>query len=277
MPDPLERFLAAAAADPAGTVVALDFDGTLAPIVDDPTESRPADGAMAAVAALARAGVRVVLVTGRAPDTAAALAGLDAPDREAGLERVVVHGHYGLQSWHPDDGGGVESLVDDAARAAVGRVREALPGVLADAGAPDGVAVEDKDVSLVVHTRRAPDPQATLDALVPALQDLADREGLALQPGKLVAEIRPGGTDKGTAVAELLDAAGVGAALFAGDDLGDLPGFEALAAAPDGVATLGVGTDEGTDGRVAAAADLVVDGPDGVVQLLNRLLDAVTT
>ena len=269
-PARLAAFLAAAAADPAATLVALDFDGTLAPIVPDPADSRPVPGALDVLAALGAAGVEVAVVTGRAPDVAARLAGL-ADATAAGLSALVVHGHYGLQTWSRD--AGLTSAADEGADAAVDRVRSALPGVLRGAKAPRGVVVEDKGVALGVHTRQADDPQAALDLLAPALADLAEREGLQVQPGRYVCEIRPHGVDKGVVLTGLLD--GAAAALYAGDDLGDLPAFVALSAAGRrGTATVGLASgQEGTDPRVEAAADLTVDGPAGVVDVLRQLAD----
>ncbi len=266
----LDAFLAAAAAAPAATLVALDFDGTLAPIVADPAESRPLPGAVDVLAALGAAGVTVAIVTGRAPDVAARLAGLtDAA--AAGLSSLVVHGHYGLQTW--SRGAGLTSGADAAAVDAVDRVRAALPALLRDRHAPRGVVVEDKGVAIGVHTRQAADPQAALDALVPALVALAEREGLQTQPGRYVCEIRPRGVDKGVVVGGLIRSAA--AALYAGDDLGDLPAFTALAAAGgQGTATVVLASgQQDTDPRVEAAADLTVAGPAGVLDVLRQLAD----
>lgn len=272
----LTAFLAAAVTDPGHTVVGLDFDGTLAPIVADPDDSRPVPGTLDVLGRLGAAGVTVVLVTGRSPDVAARLAGLTGGGRPAGARGLVVHGHYGLQSWSAADGS-LTSTVDERSTAAVARVREQLPRVLADLGAPDGVVVEDKDVSLVVHTRRAADPQGSLDALAPALTALATDAGLEVQPGRFVCEIRPGGVDKGDTLTAVLDRLGAVAALYAGDDLGDLPAWSALAAARRrGTTTVGLASGQGgTPAQVEAAADLVVDGPAGVLAVLRQLADAL--
>lgn len=272
----LTAFLAAAVTDPGHTVVGLDFDGTLAPIVADPDDSRPVPGTLDVLGRLGAAGVTVVLVTGRSPEVAARLAGLTGGGLPAGARGLVVHGHYGLQSWSAADGS-LTSTVDERSTAAVARVREQLPRVLADLGAPDGVVVEDKDVSLVVHTRRAADPQGSLDALAPALTALATDAGLEVQPGRFVCEIRPGGVDKGDTLTAVLDRLGAVAALYAGDDLGDLPAWSALAAARRrGTTTVGLASGQGgTPAEVEAAADLVVDGPAGVLAVLRQLADAL--
>ena len=65
----------------AGALIATDFDGTLAPLVPDPEDSRPVAGAVDALAALAGRGAQVAVVTGRAADTVLRLGGLAAvPD-----------------------------------------------------------------------------------------------------------------------------------------------------------------------------------------------------
>ncbi len=236
------------------------------------------------LARLGAAGVRLALVTGRAPATVLALSGLGG---RPGLEGLRVLGLYGLQELDASTGR-VTTTVDDATRAAVAAVREALPGILA--GAADGVHLEDKDIALVVHTRPAADPQQALDDLTPAVRELAAAHGLRFEPGRFAAEVRPDGSDKGTSLLRLVgasqesdpdSAAGSGSAstgeaaavLYAGDDTGDLPalrvipGLRARAIAAVGVAVV----QDGTDPDVLAAADVTVDGPAGVLELLGRL------
>jgi len=274
--------LAAAVGDPDHTVVGLDFDGTLAPLVPDPDDSRPLPGTVEVLSSLGAAGVTVVVVTGRSPEVAARLLGLTGDGGAARgavaprLRRLVIHGHYGLQTWSAADGS-LTSMVDERSTAAISRVRAQLPGVLAELGAADGVTVEDKDVSLVVHTRRAADPQGSLDAVTPALTAVATAAGLEVQPGRFVCEIRPGGVDKGDTLTGVMDRAGAVAALYAGDDVGDLPAWAALGLARDrGVTTLGVASGQAqTPGQVERAADFVVDGPVGVLALLRQLADAL--
>ena len=83
--------LAALLAEPARSVVAVDFDGTLAPIVERPEDARPAAGAVEALVALAGSVGRLAVVTGRGAEDVVRLGGLDRVD---GLR---VLGHYGLE------------------------------------------------------------------------------------------------------------------------------------------------------------------------------------
>ena len=108
--------------------------------------------------------------------------------------------------------------------------RGALPAVLRAAGAPDGTWVEDKGHAVAVHTRGAADPERALDRLRGPLGELAERLGLAAEPGRLVIELRPPGVDKGTALTGLAKERAARSVLFCGDDLGDLPAFAAVRA-----------------------------------------------
>jgi len=154
--------------------------------------------------------------------------------------------------------------------------RERLPGVLARAGAPAGTRIEDKGSAVAVHTRGAADPEGTLAALAQPLAGLAEATGLQVEPGRLVIELRPAGTDKGTALTALVAERRSGAVLFAGDDLGDLAAFgavRALRGAGHPGVTVCSSSAEVTE--LAAEADLVVAGPDGVVALLGSLARAL--
>uniref|UniRef100_UPI002603AF5D trehalose-phosphatase n=1 Tax=Trebonia sp. TaxID=2767075 RepID=UPI002603AF5D len=131
--------------------------------------------------------------------------------------------------------------------------------------------------ALAVHTRQAPDPEAALARLREPLAALAAEVGLTLEPGRLVLELRPPGTDKGAALRALAAERGARSVLFCGDDLGDLTAFAAVRALrADGVPGCTVCSRSAESPRVAAAADLVVDGPAGVVGLLGALADAVS-
>jgi trehalose 6-phosphate phosphatase len=249
-------------ADPGGALVALDYDGVLAPIVPDPDAAVPAPGALDALRRLAARVGTLAVVTGRPAAQVVALGGLDA------VPGLLVEGQYGAERWVAGE------LTTPADPPAVLAAKAELPAVLAGAGADPGVWVEDKRLALVVHARRTADPDAELARLGPALAKLADRVGLETHPGKMVLELRPPGFDKGGVLRRLAAAAGPSAVLFAGDDLGDLPGFaavEELRAA--GTPGLTVASASPEAAAVAERADVAVDGPPGVVALLTRLAD----
>ncbi|MCG7210438.1 trehalose-phosphatase [Streptomyces arenae] len=257
--------LAALLARPRSALVGLDFDGTLAPIVADPEQARAHPDAVPALAALAPEVAAVAVITGRPAEVAVRHGGFaEVP----GLEHLVVLGHYGAERWDAATG----RLTAPPPHPGIAAVRAELPALLDRVGAAHGTWIEEKGFAVAVHTRRADDPQATFDALRAPLTDLATRHGLIVEPGRLVLELRPPGMDKGVALREFAREIGAGAVLYAGDDLGDIPAFAAVEKLrEEGVPGLLVcsGSEEVTD--LADRADLVVNGPEGVVRLLKNL------
>nr|BFE84080.1 hypothetical protein GCM10020093_066810 [Planobispora longispora] len=254
----LTEGLKAILADPAGAVVGLDFDGTLAPIVPDPESARIHPAGPGVLARLGDLVGSLVIVTGRPAATAVEYGSLD---RVPGL---VVLGHYGLERWEAG------SLVAPPVHPGLAHVRAELPRLIAGL---DGVRIEDKDRSVAVHTRRAPEPQAALDALRAPVGVLAAETGLAVEPGKFVLELRP--RDRQGHHAERLPPGTLGplGAVRRGrpGGRGGVRGRARLRAARGhGVQRLGGG------GRGAGeTADIVVDGPAGVIELLGSLADAL--
>jgi trehalose 6-phosphate phosphatase len=249
-------------ADPRHALIAVDFDGTLAPIVADPREARADPRAVPVMTALAEAVGTLAVITGRPAADAVALGGLEA------VPGVIVLGHYGWQRWQ--DG----QLTAADPPPAVAAARDALPGVLGQAGAPEGAWIEDKAHAVAVHTRRAADPEGALLRLRGPLGELAARLGLAAEPGRFVIELRPPGVDKGAALTGLVRERAARSVLFCGDDLGDLPAFAAVRALrAEGVPGCAVASASAESPQVAAAADLVVEGPEGIVALLAAIAD----
>lgn len=252
--------LAALLDDPRHALVAVDFDGTLAPIVPDPAAARALPAAVTALRELAPLMGTLAVITGRPAATAVEYGSLDQ------VPGIVVLGAYGRQRWH--DG----QLETPPAPEGLAVARERLPGILADAAAPDGTWIEDKGDALAVHTRRAADPAAALEQVRAPLLTLAAETALRAEPGRLVIELRPAGADKGVALTELARQRDRSAVMFCGDDLGDLPAFAAVRRMRgEGLPGIAVcsGSAEVTD--LAAEADVVVDGPEGVAALLAAI------
>ncbi|WP_406837810.1 trehalose-phosphatase [Streptomyces sp. AHU1] len=273
LPDPVtpagRDALEAILTRPARTVVALDFDGTLAPIVPDPDRARAHPDAVPALAALAPRVASVAVVTGRPAGVAVRHGGFAGVP---GLEHLVVLGHYGAERWDAVSG----TVTAPAPHPGVAAVRAELPGFLDRIGAWQGTWIEEKGRAVAVHTRRATDPQAAFEALREPLGELAARHGLIVEPGRMVLELRPPGTDKGVALSEYVRETGAEAVLYAGDDLGDLPAFAAVdKLRSDGVPGLLVCSGSSEVAELAERADLVVDGPAGVVRLLAALAAAL--
>jgi len=259
-----EAGLAAILRDPGHALIALDFDGTLAPIVAEPSAVRPHPAVRPALQRLATRVGTLAIITGRPAPAAVDLGGF------AGVPGLIVVGQYGWERWEAGQ------LTSPPPPPGIAPARARLPEVLASAGAPDGTWVEDKGHALVVHTRRTAEPQRALQALAAPLARLAEETGLACEPGRLVIELRPRGIDKGTALHHLVAERNPVAVLFAGDDLGDLPAFAAVRALrARGRAGLTVASASAEVTALADEADLVVDGPDGVAALLASLADAL--
>lgn len=248
--------------DPAGALIASDFDGTLAPIVSQPGDARPTPGAIAALSRLATVTGTVAIITGRPAHDAIQIGGL------AEVDGLIVLGHYGAERWQ--DG----KLTAAPAPPGIEGLRRALPGALDRAGAPPGTRIEDKGTALAVHTRQTADPSGTLELLRPVVQALAKRADLAIEPGRYVLEVRAAGSDKGKALKDLAAGGGARSVVYCGDDLGDLPAFAAVRELrADGIPGCGVCSGSSEAPEVAAAADLVTDGPRGIVAFLEALAD----
>lgn len=252
--------LAALLADPGHALIALDFDGTLSPVVSDPAQARAFPGAIEVLQRLASRVGTLAIITGRNAATVVKYGGLDA------VPGLIVLGHYGWERWVNGE------ISSPPAPPGVAAVRRRLPGVLEEAGAPEGTWVEDKGHAIAVHTRRTADPQGVLDRLSPLLEALAAEEDLLAQPGRLVLELRPRGTDKGKVLNNLQHERLAPVLLFAGDDIGDIPAF---AAVPElrrrGIAGLTVCSGSAEVTELDELSDLVVDGPAGVVAFLDWL------
>ncbi len=241
--------LAALRAEPGRTAILLDFDGSLSEIVERPELARPVDGARDILAALAETHALVAVVSGRPTADLTQLLGVPS---------VRLAGHYGR-------------LVDQAPASVSAEARERVAAV---AGGLDGVWVDDKGESLAVHFRLAAHPEAAREALIAPLGVIGRDEGLELIEGKMVLElVRKGAPRKGEAVARLVREADALAAMFAGDDLADLEAFEALDRLGDqGIAVVKVAVrGPETPAVLLQAADVTVDGPAGLVELLRRL------
>jgi trehalose 6-phosphate phosphatase len=245
----LERIRAAA--PHAGILT--DFDGTLAPIVDQPEDARPLDGVAELLAQLADRYALVAVLSGR-PVTFL---------QEWLPSTVLLSGLYGLEVVrdgvrhdHPS-GGMWREVVDDVA-------------TVARAIGPADMRVESKGLSLTLHYRGHPELGAEVRELA---ERQAARSGLSVRTARMSYELHPPiDADKGTALHDL--AGGLDAVCFLGDDRGDLPAFAELERlAADGVTTarIAVRSDEAPD-ELLDAADLVVDGPEGALELLRWLV-----
>jgi len=268
-PGPLAQSrLEAVLAHPEDTLVGIDFDGTLAPIVADPDQAHADPRAVAALARLGRLLGTVAVVTGRPAQTAVRLGGFRGVP---GLDHLVVLGQYGVERW---DASTDEFVIPpDPGQVAV--LEEEIPPLLDRLG--QGAArVEHKGRAVVVHTRQLPDPETSFETLSGPLTDLAERHAMVVEPGKNVLEIRSPGIDKGVALRDFVAERGARQVVFVGDDLGDLPAFRVVEELRgEGLGGLLVCSASHEEDALSALADVVVQGPDGVASWLEELADAL--
>lgn len=253
---------------PEQTMLALDFDGTLAPIIDDPEHAHADPHAVSALARLGSLLGSVVVITGRPVRTAVRLGGFRELE---GLRSMTVLGQYGVERWDADG----DRFELPPTPEGITHVQEELPDLLAGLGLDD-VRIEDKGRAIGIHTRELAESADAFEKLAEPLRGLANRYQLKLEPGKNVWEIRAPGIDKGDALAAIVAEKGVGTVIFAGDDLGDLPAFEAVERFRDqGHPGLLVCSASHEEDALTDMADLVLDGPTGVAEWLDRLADSL--
>lgn len=253
----------------ASTVVGLDFDGTLSPIVDDPASAHIHPGASDVLVGLAAQVAAVAVITGRPARQVLDLGGLEAVGNAVGDtgSELYVFGQYGNERWSSSR----RRILSPRPPRGLASFERELPGALRRADAVDAW-IEEKGLAVAIHTRRLPDPEAAFERVLSAVADLAQRHELVVEPGRNVVEVRSPGMHKGLAVRTLVDELEPGGFLFAGDDLGDLEAFEAVAELREGgMPTLLVCSASAEQTALVARADIIVPGPDGVLDLLRRL------
>ena len=185
-------------------------------------------------------------------------------------DRILLVGNHGLEERR--DG---ESRLIAEAQPYTENLRRAAESAdaLAHRIAP-GATIERKRATVAVHVRQTTDPTGAAAALRPPLTELAAIHGLELREGRLVFELRPPvAIDKGQVVDRLLARSGARAVLFAGDDITDADAFAALKRwRARGWETVAVGVQSSEAvSDLFRDADLVIDGPGGVVELLRAL------
>ena len=256
------RLLTPFRSSPESAGLFLDFDGTLSEIVPVPSEARPVNGASDILNRLAARFRLVAIVSGRG---ACQLVDWLGP-------KVEIWGIHGAER-------ALRGRVELSERAIpyaelMDRVKNDARRRLAELDL-EGVILEDKGVMLALHFRAATDPETAGAALDRLAAELADSYGLTRAGGRLAYELRPPVEfSKSQVVAQRAHEAALRAAAFIGDDRVDLPAFDALDALDrEGVATLRVAVNSNeAPPELLRRADLVVEGPAGVLDFLRQLV-----
>ncbi|MET0816672.1 MAG: trehalose-phosphatase [Solirubrobacteraceae bacterium] len=250
--------------DPERSAVLLDVDGVLAPIVPQPDDAHMPETTRRPLIEVARRYGTVACVSGRRASDAR---------RIVSLGSIAYLGNHGSEVLRP---GAVASDLDRELQAWTRRVqgfmREAYGGELRRLR----VRLEDKETIVALHWRGVPDEASAEDA-IRAVAQRAEASGYKTHWGRKVLEIRPPvRIDKGAGIVSLLRDTDLAAALYVGDDMTDLDAFRGLSELVEmgrlGEAVrIGVRSDEGPE-ALEEEADAMVDGTDGVRELLKALL-----
>lgn len=239
-------------------LVALDFDGVLAPLVDDPSSSRPLPESAEAVRRLAELpGTTVVLVSGRGLDDLAAVSGFGPP-----VHLVGSHGGEFDDELSARLGrGGLLSAAQAQRRDAL------LAGLRELVASVPGARLETKPAGGAVHVRGV-EPSAG-EALLERVRAEWLRDGVDAVAGKDVLDLAVIRTTKGAAVEAVRDVLGGPPVLFAGDDVTDETVFRVLRGGDGGDVGIKIGGGE-------TAADHRVADPRELADVLTRLVDRRT-
>lgn len=247
--------------EPSSTVFASDFDGTLAPISEDPTTASPEDGVAESLVTLATALQRVAIVSGRPAAFLRDRLGEDV------ARECALFGRYGAEQLQSDG-----SILTRDAGSALGDVVQRLR--IACAEIDPRVLVEDKSGSVALHWRGAPYAE---DAVRTLAARAALEAGLEVREGKMIVDlVRAGAPTKGSTISALLNETST-ACCFVGDDVGDLDGFDALdrfESRGGHALRVAVASSE-LPKELADRADLIVPGPSATAAMLEKIATAL--
>jgi len=263
----LEACLARVRHAPHPTALFCDIDGTISPIARRPADAFVPGRFREVLRGLVERLGSVAVVTGRAVDDGRRMVDVDGATY-VGTHGLEVIDRFGVPSPEPRAEPFVEA-VQETARLAAHELE----------GAVEGVVLENKRTVLAIHYRLAPDPDRARHEIVARVVDPARARGLAISTGHFLYEVRPPvPVTKGTVALRLLGEDDFVTAVFCGDDLTDVTGFEAVHqwAAADArrhACAVAAVTRE-TPRPVIDESDVRVSATPGMYEVLRRLLDA---
>lgn len=237
-----------------------DFDGTVSPIVANPDDARATERARAALTALAERLALLAFVSGRAVNDLRA---------RAQINGAVYIGNHGMEHLT------AQGITTPPEVATFRTTLDVATQTIASIDLP-GLRLEDKRVTLSLHYRNTPDPDAAAAQLEPILNQLAAQHGLRVFRGRMVFELRPPfDINKGTALRTLVESHQLDAVAYIGDDTTDADALRVARQLREAgicqAVGVGVASDE-TPQVVRDAADMMVEGIAGVEAFLEWLL-----
>ena len=246
--------------DPAHSAVLFDVDGTLAPIVRHASDAHVPELTRSRLIAVARRYGTVACVSGRPASVARQIISIGS---------IAYLGNHGSELL---PAGSTDVVIEPQVAAWTERVRRFAAAADTTRLQMLRVRMEDKGPIVAFHWRGAPDEAAVLDAIEELAAEAA-AAGLQTHHGRKVLEIRPPvPIDKGRGIVTLLAGRPIGAGVYVGDDATDVDAFRGLREAiGDGAICIGVASEEVPD-ELTRSADTMVDGPDGVREVLDALL-----
>jgi trehalose 6-phosphate phosphatase len=261
----LEELLRPLKAEPERSAVLLDVDGVLAPIVQHADDAHMPESTRRPLIEVARRYGVVACVSGRRASDAR---------RIVALGSIAYLGSHGSEVLMP---GAIAPELDRGLQAWTRRVQAFTRDAFGEKLRRLRVRLEDKEAIAALHWRGVPDEDEA-QAAIEEVAERAEKAGFTTHWGRKVLEIRPPvRIDKGAGIVALLRDRDLAAALYAGDDATDLDAFRGLTELVEtdrlGTAVrVGVRSDEGPS-ALAREADVMVEGTDGVREMLQALLD----
>ena len=243
-----------------------DFDGALSVIAATPDAARPYPGASEAIARLKNLVDQFSIVTGRAASDAMAM---------IGVPEIRVIGNHGLETIYR--GTHTAHPVGIAAKASVEVAMAEISAGISGLTDPTGMIFENKVYSASIHYRNTPAPDVIESYLKPLVLRIAEQHDLRITSGKMLFELRPQAViNKGTALDSVITEFSMGGAIFIGDDVTDVDGFDTLhrLRAERSIATLAIGVMSfETPQSVIDKSDVLLSGVEDTVQMLTLLAD----
>ena len=250
--------------EPRRSAILLDVDGVLAPIVEQPDDAHMPETTRRPLIEVARTYGVVACVSGRRASDAR---------RIVSLGSIAYLGNHGSEVLRP---GAIAPEADRELQAWTRRVRGFMHQAYDDELRRLRVRLEDKEAIAALHWRGVPDEEGA-EGAVRAVAERAEAAGYTTHWGKKVLEIRPPvRIDKGAGIVSLLRETDLAAAVYVGDDMTDLDAFRGLGELVEmgrleHALRVGVRSDEGPP-ALEEAADVMIDGTDGVRALLQALI-----